>query len=299
MKKIPVKQTITEAYGFAFAGVERVIGVIWLPILIVTVGGYFVSGPYLSAEAAALDGDISRLGPAMASLFAFEIVSLVMMSVVAVALTREILSPLNRPLFLRFSLGSAELRLTGAFVGLIVLMMVFLMVCVVIAVAAGAALNSVMPPMAGLSDVQRAMGAGMLIAFCLSPVLIYLFVRLGFLVVPSVVMEGKFGIERSWELTKGNFWRIVGIGLAVVLPLLIVTAGIEVVILGPGYFLHSMDAFGDKAAQARQSAEQIRIMASKLPLLMGLSFVLAPFTYGLAFAAPAFAFRALTGQGQQ
>ena len=40
-------------------------------------------------------------------------------------------------------------------------------------------------------------------------------------------------------------------------------------------------------------------MASKLPLLMGLSFVLAPFTYGLAFAAPAFAFRALTGQGQQ
>ena len=300
MKKIPVGQTIAEAYRFTFARVEHVIGVIWLPVLIMTVGGYFVSGPYLTAEAAMLDtGDVAQLGPVTASLFAFEIVCLVMTAVIGVAVTREILSPLKRPLFLRFSLGATEMRLTGALVALFVLMILFFLVCVVIAVVAGLALNSAMSATPGLTGAQRAIGLGALIAVCLSPVLIFLVVRLGFLVVPSVVMEGKFGIERSWQLTRGNVWRIIAISLAVVLPLLIVMAGIEIAILGPDYFHNSMGVLGDKAAQARQSAEQIRIMAAKLPLLMGLNFVLAPFTYGLAYAAPAFAYRALTGEGQQ
>ena len=300
MKKIPVGQTIAEAYRFTFGRLEHVIGVIWLPILVMTVGGYFVSGPYLRAEAAMLDtGDVAQLGPVTASLFAFQIVSLIMTAVIGVAVTREILSPLKRPLLLRFSLGPTEMRLTGAFVALFVLMILFLLVCVVIAMVAGLTLNSAMSGTPGLTGAQRAMGLGALIAVCLSPVLIFLVLRLGFMVVPSVVMEGKFGIERSWQLTKGNVWRIVAISLAVAVPLLIVTAGIEVAILGPDYFQHSMGLLGDKAAQARQSAEQMRVMVAKLPFLMGMSFVLAPFTYGLIFAAPAFAFRALTAEGQQ
>ena len=299
MTKIPVGETIAQAYRFTFAHLERVIGVIWLPILVLTVGGYFISGPYLSAEAAALNGDISQLGPAMASLFVFEIVSLVLTAVVGVALTREILSPLQRPLLLRFSLGATEMRLTGAFVGLIVLTIVFVFACILVAMAAGGALSALLPATPGLKGAERALGMGALIAVCLMPLLIYFLARLGFLVTPSVVMEGKFGIERSWELTKGNFWRIVGISLAVALPLLIVTGVIELVILGPEYFQQSMAMFGDKAEQASHSAAQIRILAAKLPFLMGLSFVLAPFTYGLTFAAPAFAWRALTGRGQQ
>jgi len=299
MKKIPVWETIAQAYRFTFMHLEHVIGVIWLPVLILTVGGYFISGPYLSAEAAALNGDISQLGPAMASLFVFEIVSLVLTAVVGVAVTREVLSPLQRPLFLRFGLGATEMRLTGAFVGLIVLMVLFILACIVAAVAAGAALGGLLPPTPGLNGPERAVGVGALLAMCLSPLLIYLFVRLSFLVVPSVVMEGKFGIERSWELTKGNFWRIFGISLAVALPIMVVSVIVQLFVLGPEYFQHAMSAFGDKAEQARHSAAEVRIMASKLPFLMGFSFVLAPFTYGLTFAAPAFAWRALTGQVQQ
>jgi len=299
MKKIPVRETIAEAYRFTFVRLEHVIGVIWLPVLILTVGGYFISGPYLSAEAAALNGDISQLGPAMVSLFVFEIVSLVLTAVVGVAVTREILSPLQRPLLLRFGLGATEMRLTGAFAGLIVLLVVSILACLLVAVVAGAALGGLLPPTPGLNAADRLAGTGALLVIFLSPLLIYLFVRLSFLVVPSVVMEGKFGIERSWELTKGNFWRIFAISLAVALPIMIVSAIVQIFVLGPEYFQHAMAAFGDKAEQARHSSEQVRILASKLPFLMGFSFVMAPFTYGLTFAAPAFAWRALTGQGQQ
>ncbi|HUO97978.1 MAG TPA: hypothetical protein VMU01_04885 [Rhizomicrobium sp.] len=296
MNKIPVGQTIAETYRFTFAGVERVIGVIWLPILILTVGGYFVMGPYLTAESALLEGDISQFGPAAASMFAFEIVSLIMLGVIGVAITREVLNPLQRPLFLRFGLGGAELRLAGAFVGLFVLTFVFVIICVVIAAVAGSALGAALPATPGLNGVQRALGVGGLVGLCLLPVLFYLFVRLSFLVAPSVTMEGKFGIERSWELTKGNFWRIFVIGVATFLPLVLVTVVIELMILGPDYFQFTPAMLADKAAQARHSAEQIGIVAHKLPYLMGLSFVLAPFSYGLMFSAPAFAWRALTGR---
>jgi len=299
MRKIPVGHTIAEAYRFTFVGLERVIGVIWLPVLIITVGRYFVSGPYLSASAATLDGDISQIGPAWVNMFGFGIVSLVLTAVIGVAIAREILSPLKRPLFLRFNLGAAELRATVGFIGLTLLMVLFIFVCVVIAAIVGSLFSSAVPGTPGLTAAQRALGLGVLIAFCLSPVLIFLFVRLGFLIVPSVTMEDGFGIERSWQLTRGNVWRIIIIGLAVTVPLLIVTGLIGVAILGPEYYQQSAGMLADKAEQARQSAEQIRLMSSRLPFLMGLSFIMAPFWYGLTFAAPVFAYRALTGEGQQ
>ena len=46
----------------------------------------------------------------------------------------------------------------------------------------------------------------------------------------------------------------------------------------------------------RHSAEQMRQMAAHLPLMMGIGFLLAPFTYGMTFAPAAFAYRALTGK---
>lgn len=59
MKKIPVGRTVAEAYRFTFLGLEHVIGAIWLPVVILTVGAYFITGPYLTAESAMLEnGDV-------------------------------------------------------------------------------------------------------------------------------------------------------------------------------------------------------------------------------------------------
>lgn len=296
MKKIPVGKTIAESYRFTFLGLERVIGAIWFPVLTLTVARYFVMAPYLAAEAAALDGDTAQLMPAAASMMAFFALWVVMLGVIGVAIVREILAPLNRPLFLRFSLGATEFRVAGAYVGVLLLMIFFIFVVVALALVAGGVLGSVIPATPGLSGPQRTLGVGLLITLCLSPLLLFLMVRLSFLVVPCALTEGKFGIESSWQLTRGNFWRIIAIGLAVIIPLLLVTAIIEIAILGPDYFQHSMGMLADKAAQARHQAEQIRTAAAKLPYLMGLYFIMAPFSYGLTFGASAFAYRALTAE---
>jgi hypothetical protein len=42
MKKIPVTQTIQAAYRFVFTHLGAIIGLIWLPMLLVTVLGFFV-----------------------------------------------------------------------------------------------------------------------------------------------------------------------------------------------------------------------------------------------------------------
>ena len=289
MKKIPVGQTIAEAYRFTFASLDRVIGVIWLPIIILTIGDYFVAGPYLTGMANAMEsGDAAQLLPLIAGQITYGFVQLVLIVIIGVAITREILAPLQRPLFLRFSLGATELRVVAGIVGLYAMFFLVGFICMVLGMVLSGSVS--LPAMAA---GQRAIGVAALIALLLSPFLIYTFVRLAYFIVPSVVLQGKFGLEHSWQLAKGNVGRIILIALAVGIPLLIVAVLLQAVVMGPEAFNSQVDLFGDKAAQARQSAEHLRLMAAHLPLLKGLEFVLAPFMYGLAFAAPAFAYKTL------
>jgi hypothetical protein len=294
MKKIPVWQTIAEAYRFTFAGLERVIAVIWLPIIILTIGDYFVAGPYLTGMANAMETDDgTQVLPLIAGQVGYGLVQLVLVCIIGVAITREILKPLQRPLFLRFSLGVTEMRVAVGIIGLYALLFLTGFICMILGMMLGGSL-----PMPAMAPGQRAMVIAVLIGLLFSPLLIYAFARLAYFIVPSVVMEGGFGLERSWQLAKANVGRIILIALAVAIPVLMVDVVVQVLVLGPDAFKGQMDLFGDKAAQARATAEQMRELAAHLPLLKGLEFLLAPFMYGLTFAAPAFAFKALTAPGQ-
>ena len=301
MNKIPVTQTVLESYRFTFSGLGKVIGLIWLPIIILTVGGYFTLVPYFSGMAGALEsGDPSQQGPLVVRELAFEIVTIVLLAVIAVAITREILSPLKRPSFLRFSLGSAELRVVGGFFGLFMLMIVFAIILTIVGLVVGFAINAILPAAAkaitGAGLPTRAVAVAMLAVLvgCLG--LVYIVTRLGFLLVPAAAMEGGFGLERSWKLTKGNFWRIFAIALATLLPIAIAALLIDAAVLGPDILNPHVELVRDQAAQMRHSAEQMRQMAAHLPLMMGIGFLLAPFTYGMTFAPAAFAYRALTAK---
>ncbi|MBU6298410.1 MAG: hypothetical protein KGJ79_04330 [Alphaproteobacteria bacterium] len=299
--KIPVIQTIKDSYRFTFGGLGTVIGLVWLPVVILTVGGYFVMVPYIGGMASVFEsGDMSQAGPWMVRIYGFQLASMVLMAVIAVAITREILNPLKRPVFLRFGLGGTELRVVGGYFGLVVLMMVFFIFMLLLSTLAGF-LAKVLLPATGLAaggmTAKLVLGAvvGILTLIgCLA--LIYVFVRLSFLLAPGAVIEGGFGIEQSWKLTKGNFWRIIGIGAATLLPIILVAVIAEVAIVGPDIFNPHLEAMKDPAAHLRYSAENMRQLAAHLPMLMGLNFLLAPFTYSLTFAPAAFAYRALTGK---
>jgi hypothetical protein len=300
MNKIPVPQTVLESYRFTFGGLGKVIGLIWLPIIILTVGGYFMLVPYFSGMAGALEsGDVSQQGSLLLRELAFEIVMIVLVAMIAVAITREILNPVRRPSFLRFALGPAEFRVVGGLIALFFLMIVFIIILVIVGLVIGFAVNAVLPAAGAAAGSKGAAGIGALAGLVGFFGLVYIMVRLGFLLVPAVAMEGGFGLERSWKLTQGNFWRIVVIVVLTLLPILIVTLIIDVTILGPDFLNPHLDLAHDPAAQMRHSAEQMRQMSAHLPLMMGIGFLLAPFTYGMTFAPAAFAYRALTGKAPQ
>jgi hypothetical protein len=67
----------------------------------------------------------------------------------------------------------------------------------------------------------------------------------------------------------------------------------EALVLGPEAFGPSKAAPADAASQLRQMAEQLHQLLPHLPVLTGLGLLLAPFSYALIFAGPAFAYRSL------
>lgn len=293
MNKIPVSQTVADSYRFTFGGLGRVIALIWLPIATMTIGGYFVTQSYNAGMAGSLEsGDAALQGPLLLRMFAFELVDVVLLAVIGVAIAREILAPLKRPVFLRFSLGAAEFRVVGGFVGLYLLIIVFVVILFVVGLILGFVGNA----LGGAGGKQGAFAIGGLAFFFGFLALIYVFARLGFAMVPAAALEGGFGIERSWQLTKGNFWRIVLVTLATVLPVTIVWIAVQIMVVGPDALNPHFELLRDPAAMMRHQAVQMRQISAQLPLLMGLNFVLAPFIYGMTFAPAAFAYRALTGK---
>jgi hypothetical protein len=291
MTKIPVGETVASAYRFALVELERVIGAIWFPIIVLTVIDYFVNGTMLTARSAAMaTGDASQLVPLLAGQVVYLFVALLLKAIIAVAICREILKPLERPQWLRFSLGGAEFRFVGTMLGLAAVAMLVALLCML----AGQMMSGAVPA-AGLAPAQQAIGMAGLIAIVLSPVLIYLFVRLGTLALPGVVIDGGIGLERSWTLLKGNVGRMLIVMLAVGVPVMLVYLLLYGMIMGPDSFNPHLDILSDAAARQRYETEIVRLTAARLPWLEGLNFILAPFIYGLWFGAPAFAYKALTG----
>jgi len=124
-------------------------------------------------------------------------------------------------------------------------------------------------------------------------VLLYVALRLVFLLAAVTVAEEKIDLIRAWQLSQGNFWRIFLVSLATILPILLVSEGASIAILGPANMIPSLQAATDATLQVRQLATQMHALLQNLPLILGLGFLLAPFTYGLLFSAPAFAYRAI------
>jgi hypothetical protein len=123
--------------------------------------------------------------------------------------------------------------------------------------------------------------------------------RFGFVLTAITLAENRIGLFRSWGLSHGNFWRMFAIGLAVLLPFLI----LEIIVMyWAGLFPH-LPPPGASAAQpqALQAAQAIR-QAETMKQVYGLWYVSYPILavvcallYGLAAGVQIFAYRALTG----
>jgi hypothetical protein len=112
--------------------------------------------------------------------------------------------------------------------------------------------------------------------------------RMGFLLPATIVTEEKGGLRRSHDLTKGNFWRVLAIALALGFPFLLLLLGGEAVVLrsalGPDFLRMMPTDFFQKASEAMD--------AKLLPwqIFSAVIFILAS---GLIYSGAAFAYRAV------
>jgi hypothetical protein len=294
MNKIPVGPAIRFAYAFTFGEIGTVIGLIWIPTLINAVASFFVLRAYYLTLADSFESGLPPEGAQVMLPFLLALLSMFLLAMIGVAITQQALGLRKGPAFAHFSLGSAELRVFGGLFGLYLLLVLFMFIFAIVVI--GAAVGGA-AAVGSAGNAAPLVGAGIgVIALVGFFAVIYLAVRFSFLLIPAALDGGEFGLTRSWQLTKGNFWRIFAIGLATLTPCLLILGIAEFAILGPDFFMPDMATAKDATANLHHMALQMRAMQAHMPLLMGLSFVISPVMYGLLFAPAAFAYRILTGK---
>jgi hypothetical protein len=289
MQKIPVGQTIAFAYHFLFARIGTIIGIAWLPAVVSSAVSYMIS-TYAAMHRAEFEAGDPRATAAymLISLLGL-VVTIFMASVVAVAITRQVLGEGSSGVVLYFAAGRSEWRMLAANVRY--LLAVFAMIAFAATVTALAFLLSGIP--LGAPEQIQPSAATILAGLISWFVFLYALVtilRVGFLLPPSIVAEEKGGLRRSYELTKGNVWRALAVLLALGLPLLLLILGGEAAVLraalGPDFARMNPTEFFQRAGQAME--------AKLLPwtIFTTVVFILGS---GLIYSGAAFAYRAAAG----
>ena len=93
-------------------------------------------------------------------------------------------------------------------------------------------------------------------------------------------------LRRSWQLSNGNFWRLLAVMAGIFIPLLILMGVLQL-------------ALGGRLPAAAAENDQMRMMAGllrareTLPIVSGLGFFLSPLLIGLFSSASVSAWRLL------
>jgi hypothetical protein len=177
------------------------------------------------------------------------------------------------------------------------LLLVFIFIALIVAVSfAGGLLTPTLIAAGG--RVAGALAAVLLFLALFCGVL-YIALRLGFLIPPVVVAENRMGLARAWELGKGNFWRIFIIVLVVLLPILVLTGILIFGVLAqglppsPGPNPDPAQLAQYRAAVSAAQAAMAARMASYWYITYPIYLIITVVFYGLSAAAQAFAYRAL------
>jgi hypothetical protein len=295
MDKIPVGRTIAQSYGFAFGRYFTLLGILWLPLLVSCAMTYYFRVPLMEGMAAqAHNGGVAEFASQFQRInLLIQLVGLLLFAVISVGITKEVLGLRTGWRFFYAGFGAAELRVIVGYFALLLLFIVFVVIfavgVAVLAAIAGAAMKGAASPVAR-PFVALAI---VLIGFGFWLFLVYASVRMTFLFLPVTVAERRIGILRSWELTKGNFWRIFGIGIIVLAPLIVLSIAFAMQILGTDYLTFAMQHAKEPDLIRAHVMERTMMMYQNLPLLFAGMFVLFPVIYGLLISPAAFAYRAL------
>ena len=285
-KTVPVLPIIKSAYGFVLAHLGSIIGLIWLPMVLITVAAFFIEQRYLDAAANVLvSGDATGLGPVTLGMLCFFIAWLLFNAMMYVPVVQLALGKRQGGTLLHFAFGPAEWRMFRAIASLVGFLLLPAMII-------GLLVDSLLV----LGGRSHAVPAFAMPAVELAVVLAYLgiaYVGLRFLfLLPAVAVQEEGPVlPRCWKLSAGNFWRILAILLGTVGPVAVLAALAQLVLEGSQAFLPGT---GNSTVLA---AAQLHSMSLNMPLTQGIGFLFAPLLLGLAAGASAAAYIALQDTG--
>ena len=206
MNRIPVFQTVSRTYGFLLGDIAAILQVTWLPMLVVAVLNFYVGGASMD-EAIAAKGEPGMSQTAGAS-YLVGFLALLANVMVLVALLRVVMfgqRPGNAPFYLWFGMTEARLVLTY----------ILLTIAAIAGVIGGGILLGLLG--AASSGAGAAGPVVGLLSSALIVVIIWVFLKL--VIVPAVVVaENNLGVERAWELMRGNALRMFGVLVMVYIP---------------------------------------------------------------------------------
>jgi hypothetical protein len=274
VRPLPVIATIREAYDFTFANLGAIIALIWVPMVLVTVGEFFIGQHYLrEVNAAMAAGNPNAAGPAALAIFFFWLGKLGLYAMMLTAVTQLALGQRKPGAMFHFSFGALEWRTFRNLFGLVLFLLpgALLLMLGIGSASAGGAVNAI-----ALATVAVLVCA-----------VIYFTVRLASLLLPVVLHEEKQVLVKSWSLTAGNFWQLLGIYVGALLPIYVVTLLVMASIVGSSL----------PQGETMPTVEQVEAVRSQhLPVLSGLVFFIAPLMIGLIVGASVISWRKLTAK---
>jgi len=280
VKKLSVGPAIRFAFQFAFGQLGTIIGLIWAPMVAVAVVTFL---PHALGDSEALQGqNPAAAAPVILRGLVFWLANAVLSACVTVAVMRQALGLRTGPAIFHFSIGMAELRMTGA-VMLFKLIAFVLMIGLVLALLAAGTL-------AGSSEIAAA-AVTAVVGIGGACALLYALTQLGFLLAPVTVAENRITLERGWTLARGNFWRITSVLFTVTLPPLLILLG--AVFWLTGRELLALTPVLDKLTPEVLSDRIQTILDAHIATIIGIQFIMAPFTLGLFLGAAAYAYKEL------
>jgi hypothetical protein len=279
MRRVPVVATIRDAYTFAVTHLGGVIGLIWVPMVLITVMGFFSSQRFYNDYIEAISADnAAGLGPSLLMMLGYLVAMLLLQSMIHVAVVQLAMGSRNGSAVAHFTFGAPEWRMFRAFlafVGLVFVLLIPVFILGNVALMAGGA---------GGRVPQAAMAV--LMALILYGVILVAMPRFLVLLPAISVAETAPVLRRAWTLSSGNFWRLLAVMVGIFGPIFVAFIILEMVLAG-----HAPPPAGANA-QVQMVAGVMRAR-EVLPLVSGLVFLVSPLLVALFVGASVSAWRAL------
>src|SRR5690349_11783783 len=150
MRRIEVVATIRDAYVFALTHLGGVIGLIWVPMVLATVMGFFSFQRYYNDFIDAMaSNNVAALGPSMLMMLGYVVAALLLYAVMFVAVVQLALGARSAPAVGHFAFGNLEWRMFRALIAFIGVVLVLALPAFVAADAVLATTGGRLPQSAG------------------------------------------------------------------------------------------------------------------------------------------------------